>query len=422
MLSRQPFRLSKCAATAALIALGSFASGTAAAAPGDHLRAGNLVVTPGLGVGLEFRSNAFRTPSNPSASGIGVLIPRVQAKLEGPDVLFTGQARYSLQKYLFLSNTPDAVRAQRIAALDRFNNFSVNAGLDVARGGPVGLQLNANSTLNNNPVNIDLDSDDPYTTSFNNVVGAGLVLRPGPALSITPGFQYRWTQFFVPENDANRDPFNTRQSYVPQLNAAWQFLPRTRLVFNSSYTLNRWADQTPEIGGANVAVNNSNLGRATIGVQGRITERLRLLANVGSGFGRFVNSTSLGAVDGLLANLQASYAVTEQHSINAAVRKSFFDSFFTNSVSIVALSGGWNGSYGDNKLVSNLTIGTRFEDYDGPLQRRDQVTNINARLGYNFTPWAQGNLGGGFLQRASPDNPLVEFEDVNVRAQMNFTY
>lgn len=419
MLFRQPFRLLK---KISVVAAGTgLLLSTASAAPGDHLRAGNLTVTPSIGFGFGYRSNAFRTASDPSGSGVGTVRPSVDASLVTPDVKFNLGANYTAQKYVFLTNTAPAVRANRIAALDRFNNVMANAGMVVAPTGPVGLSLAASTRLNNNPSNIDLDSDDPYTTSFANSVSAGLDLRPGPALEITPGFGYSWTQFFVPDADADREPFNARSSYGPTLNAAWRFLPRTNLVFSSKYTVNRWETNTPSIGGATVAVNNSGLGRASIGVQGRITERLRLIARIGSGFGKFQNSTSLGAVNGLMGALQATYGVSDSHSVSAGIRKSFFASFFTNSVSVVAITGGWNGRYGD-KLTSSLNLGTRFEHYDGPLTRNDMVTQLRAGLGYKINNWSHTGINAGWLQRSSPENPSVEFDDVNVGANINFVY
>lgn len=419
MSLQQPFGLlMKCGSVALLLASAS----PAFAAAGDHIRSGSLVVTPKLGVGLQYRSNAFRTQAEPAATGLGTLTPGVDAVADTPDVNFRLGGSYTLQKYAFLTNngSPDE-RAERISSLDRFNTFAVNANLDILPSGPVGLYVKDRIGLQNNPSDIDIDSDDPYSTQFRNELSAGLSIRPGPALEFQPGFRYGWTQFFVPDEDAQRDPFNTRNAYTGVLRATWSFLPRTNFVFNSEYTVNRWSDSLVDINGAALAVNDSGLGRVDAGIQGRLTERLRLIARVGSGFGSFSDDSRLDAVHGLLAALQADYKVAESHSVSAGVRKSFFDSFFSNSVSVVSLQGAWTGRYGES-FTSMLNIGTRFEDYDGPTDRRDQVTKLGLGLGYDINDWSNLRLNGGWLQRRSPSSPGSEYDDVNLGLQANFQY
>ncbi len=398
------------------------AASPALAAPGEHIQSGGLTITPSVQLGMFYRSNAFRRQTDPQATGFGALTPAITASADGPDVQFNLGARYTLQKYLFLSNVADpAVRRERISNLDRFNNVGINANLVILPKSVVGFTTRYRLALRNNPSDINIDADDPYTTQFQNAVGAGLDIRPGPALTVTPGFDYVWTQYFVPTNDAVRDPFNVRNAYGPRLDATWRFLPRTNFVFRSQYRFNRWSDNTPNIQGAQIAINDSNLGRVEAGIQGRLTERLRVVFRLGSGFGKFIDSTSLRPGQGLLAVLQGSYDVTEAHNVSLGVRKSFFDSFFTNVVSLVAINASWRGQYGD-KVSSDLQIGTRFETYDGPVTRNDQVTRLNLGVDYNINAWAQAGIRGGWLQRRSPSAPAVEYDDINAGLAVTFTY
>ncbi|MCB9671758.1 MAG: outer membrane beta-barrel protein [Alphaproteobacteria bacterium] len=417
MTLRQPVRLLK-----SLSLFFALASSSAIAAPGDHIRSGNLTVTPSLGVGLTYRSNAFRTPTNPMGTGFGALTPGVTVSSESRDLKLALGGSYTLQKYLFLTNTPDVdARRERISNLDRFNNVNLDASFSALPSGTVGFGGQYQLVLRNNPSSVDIDSDDPYTTQFRNNLGAHLDLRPGPALTISPGFGYTWTQFFLPTNDAVRDPFNTRNAYVGRVNANWRFLPRTSAVMLASYTANRWADPNPSSGGAVTTVNNSNLGSIQAGVQGRVSERLRVVLRAGSGFGGFQNSTSLGFVNGLQAVVQGTYDVTEQHNVMLGFRKSFFDSFFTNSVSVASIVAGWNGKYGD-AFSSSLNIGTRFEHYDGPVTRNDQVTKLDLGLKYDVNEWANVGLQGGWLQRRSPSAPAAEYDVIDAGVQATFTY
>lgn len=417
MTSQQPNGLLK-----ALALAGVLGSAAASAAPGDHIRSGNLTVTPSVRLGFDYRSNAFRAATDPQGTGGAVIAPGVKAHLKEKEVDFNLGASYSIQKYLFLGGVDDTgARRQLISNLDRFNNIQLDSGLKV-KSQPVGATLGYNLVLRNNPSDIDLDSDDPYTTQFRNAVNAGLDISPGAALTITPGFAYTWTQYFVPSNDAVREAFNTKSAYRPRINLSYRFLPRTAFVSSVSYTLNRWKDNAPEVDGATLPVNDSGLGRAEVGVRGRLTERLKVVLSAGSGFGKFSDGLSLNPLTGLVAVVAGTYNVMPNHSVNLGFRKSFFDSFFTNSVSVASIQGGWNGKYGE-KLNSSLSLGTRFETYDGPITRNDQVTRLNANLGYNFTNWAQANVGGGWLQRRSdPDHPEVEYDDVNVRLNAVFTY
>lgn len=417
MTSRQPKRLLNSVAVAGLLL-----STGAAAAPGDHIRAGNLTVTPSLSAGFQYRSNAFRQTSNPQGAGNGVLTPAVVAKLQSKDVSFELNGRYGLQKYLFLTNVDDpAARRQRISALDRFNNVNLGTGFKVTTQ-PVGVHADFALALVNNPSDLDLNSDDPYTTQFRNELNTGIDFSPGPALQISPGFSYTWTQYFVPTTDAVRDPFNARNSYQPTLDVVYRFLPRTSFVANASYSFNRWADNAPEAGDGAIQVNDSDLGRVTAGVQGRLTERLKVVLSAGTGFGKFSDGLPLGALPGLIAVVSGTYDVLPEHSVTVGYRKSFFDSFFTNSVSVSSFEGRWNGKYGE-KLSSNLALGTRFERYDGDSvdNRRDQVTRLNAGLAYKFNSWAGMGVDGGWLQRRSTAT-AAEYDDIRAGVNAVFTY
>lgn len=410
--------------SAVCLGLVGLLSNTAVAAPGDHIRVGDdFVITPDVDVGFEYRSNAFRADQAAQGTGALRVAPGISITGQTPSVTFGLDGEYSLRKYLFLANPenlPQEEIAQRIANLDRFNDFAFGAKLSALRDRTVGVSLADRVILRNNPNDNVIDSDDPYATQIRNTLNGGLDIRPGPALHIQLGGQWAHSVFFVPTDEVRREAFNVRDSYGPNTQVKWMFFPRTAFVFNASYMINNWQTAQPDLAGGTITVPDSQAIKVDTGVQGRLTERLRLLARVGFGAQIFEEGPNLTAPNALLFTLQGDYDVADGHKITAGYRKSFSDSFFTNSVSLNALYARWRGQYAGN-LSTNLEIGTRFEGYTGATERKDIVTQLGAGVHYKIQEWASAGVDGGWLQRASTDD-IVEYDDVRVLVGGTFTY
>lgn len=399
------------------------AAGTAEAAPGDHLRAGDAVITPRLQLGFLYRSNAFRSETNPQGTGGLRVAPGLGVGLETPQVTFGFDGEYVLSKFLFLGNPENVGRDQinaQIANLDRFNSFNVEANLKALKDRQVSLRLGDTVLLQNNPNDSVPESDDPYATQLRNNLTGGLIIRPGPALSVDVGGKYNYGVFFVPSSLDQRDPFNRRHAYGPTLDVKYNFLPRTAYVFDGAFTWNSWADQNPDLGGIAIPKPNSRHLQMRTGIQGRITERLRVVGKVGFGFAWYDDGVNLTPLNGLLVAVQGDYRVTEKHDVTLGYRKNFVDSFFTNAAAHNSLYARWKGAYGP-RVTSNLQYALRFENYTGGIERNDIVNQLNLGFDIKAQEWLSTGLSGGWLGRISTD-PQVEYNDVRVQLGATFTY
>lgn len=392
-------------------------------APGDHLRIGEVTITPDLDLGLEYRSNAFRTEVDPQGSAAFRVAPGVAISGTTQSVQVQIDGEYAFRKFVALGNPgelgDDTLRDQR-SNLDRFNEFKLAARLSAFRDRPVGVSLGNRAVLRNNPSDVDIDSDDPYATQIRNTLDGSIDARPGPAL--TMGFGGHWTHavFFIPTNDTQREALNLKDQYGADARLSWQFLAKTAFVVNAGYAFNAWRDSESDVNGTSFPVPDSQVLRLDTGIQGQVTERLRVIARVGFGTQLFESGPNLQAVDGVLLTLQADYKPAEGHTLTAGYRKTFTDSFFTNSLALNAVYARWRGTYAE-RVTSFLEGGLRAEGYAGSTERNDLVMNVNAGVDVRALDWMRVGASGGVLQRSSTDD-TVEYTDARVLAGVTFVY
>lgn len=408
-----------------LIAGMTLASATALAKPGDHIRLGKTVITPSLSLGFQWRSNAFRADTQPQAAGNLNITPKVSALLDTPDVNFVLDAAYTARKFVFITNPQgfgDDERRSQIRALDRFNSVSAGLKIDGLRTRQVGLNLSERFIVANNPNDRDVLEENPYVTQIRNTVSGGVSVRPGPALSVGLNANWGWARFFEPGIEGPRRALNTRNTYGPSLQVKWLFLPRTAWVFNLSYTYNNWSNENvdPNTG---TQVTDSHFIRGTTGLQGRLTERLKVVARVGYGTGLYFRSNDPGTsgLGGILVALQGTYTLTDRHNISAGYRKTFFDSYFTNVNQVNAVYARWNGKYG-SRFSSSLSYGLRFENFRGLVARNDIVNQLSLGLGVKIAEWWNVNANGSWVQRRSREQDLVEYDDFRAGLSTTLLY
>ncbi len=412
----------------------------AAAAPGDHVRAGDLTATPEVDLGMEYRTNTYRAPTDPTPGANLRVAPRLDLDVDTTDNAFRLAGQWEVRKFLFVAADDPDLRAEQIQALDRFNDFNVRGELDLLSSRPVGLVLNESAALRNNQTDRGVLGK-PFVTQVRNVLGGGVRVSPGDALHIVPGGQWSYDDYRIPDVDATRTRFNSRNAYGPTLNVKWDFFPRTSLVLDGSTTFNRWVDnEVPVVdltSGETTSLDlpDSTFVKVRTGIRGRLTERV--LLDLYAGYGQALYQASLtGAVseaaaslrglEGLLAAVQARYKLIRESDQSAEVgvgyKRDFEDSFFTNYVSYDYAFA--NAAFDVAGFRPRMQYGMRFERYSGAVVRNDVLSRLDAELGYQFRDWGRVSGGMFWQQRAVAQAAYqsAEYDDFTFRVATTWSY
>jgi len=418
------------------------------AGAGDHIRAGDAVITPSLGVGVEYRSNVYlRTGENftgdPADKVVGganfYLVPAFKVAAENTDYRFDFVGHYYLRKYFKKSLAEN---------LDRFTDFDVATSLMLMRRRVFGINLSERATIRNQP------SDQAwlptsFLSQFRNDVGAGFAIRPGPELQIKTDGGWSYHNYLVPGGDGLQ-AYNSRNAYAAKLGVEWRFFPRTAFVVDATYIFNDWRDNFVETNGdgtaggtgAFLAMPNSHEVKGWVGIRGRFTERLVLQLMAGYGTSIYLQSSvedgspeagdgigfdqNVSGLDGLLIQAKATYDLGHSEGrrfgnrFNLQYRKDFLDSYFTNFEA-------YNKIYANIDSLWGRYVSTRagfqvvFENFKGEVTRNDVVLRADLDLDVQPLKWLTLNAGGYWIQRASSD-PNVQYDDFQFHFVTTFTY
>lgn len=260
---------------------------------------------PSLGGEFGYDSNFFRASSAPSSNErvIDVLRLRVTPSFTvttlgarrrnaqtPPTFAFVGGADAAYNEIIPLDSSNSAAAKQRNLAL------GANAKLDFYPQGKLGFDLLGNFVRAIEPTG---NTDDIAHGGFNRDTvrgGAGATWRPGGGLfdwRLGYGITYNYFEqsTFTNLNNAQHD-IETR--------GRWRFLPRSALLFDSSYTFVRYS-------GADSPQTDGDIVRTRVGFRGLVTYHLALLGMVGWG-SSFYKSRGGGLkaqnFDSLLANAE----------------------------------------------------------------------------------------------------------------------
>lgn len=415
----------------------------ALAAPGDHIRAGDVELVPDIDLGGEFRTNVYRSEVDAVPAANFRIAPGLLVAAEGDDHDFRLGGEWVLRKYFFVGDndiTPLPSDQSRIGNLDRFDEFSIVGAADTFKRNIVGFRIADDLALRNFRSDAEF-ADIPYTSQLRNSLDAGMRINPGPALEFIPGAAWIWDSFRVPGIGESDRSLNVRNTFGPKLDAKWAFLPRTALVANASWMFNDWQnnllDASLNPADTQIALPNSNHIKTLAGIDGRFTDRIFSQVLIGYGVALFNDQSISGGedigaadadavgIDGLLFKSQLRYSLTPSDetrrgsSIAVGYVRDFKPSFFTNYLQMNQLFADYQGRIGD--LRTGLRYELRFEDYNGEVSRNDIVNRLAADLTYPMADWASFNLGGWWQQRASNDD-LVEYDDVNFHLLTTFVY
>ena len=409
-----------------LSALSLLLAAPSLAAPGDHIRAGDAVVVPEVDVGMEYRTNVFRTEADGTPGANLRLSPGVDIDVDNPMNQFKLGGEWELRKFIFVGDDGSGKSAsERNASLDQSNQCGVNAILDALKHETVGLQLRNVSSVRNNLTDAAIAAS-PFNTRIRNNLGGGLRISPGQALAITPGAVWVYDDFRTAGGDGRR--YNQRSTYGPNLESRWDFFPRTALVLNGSYLINDWSENSitqgvdPSLNGGLIETPNSSHLKFETGLSGRFSTKLFLDLLLGYGAAVYEGSDkslNVSGLQGTRASVQLRYVMSDSAQASVGYKKDFTDSFFTNYIAYnnvyAMLQGNLSG------FRPSMKYSYRSEAYNGLDQRQDILMRFDLNMAYDMRTWASLNGGFGWQQRASSVD-TVEYDDLQVRVFGTFKY
>ncbi|MFZ5481090.1 MAG: hypothetical protein ACOZNI_30290 [Myxococcota bacterium] len=396
----------------------------ARAAPGEHIPAGDAVVTPRVSLGLEYSSNAYRSDVvDGDAGGTDVkLAPGADVRLDRDDLDVSAAATYELRKYFAADDVP----------LDRYDDFSVRADVDAWKLSLVGVQLHEAVGLANVPVDAESEVH-AYTKQFRNQTTGFLAVRPRRSLDVLAGGRYALDDYQTAGAGGSDGlgHYNTRHTYGPAGTLAWKFFPRTALALDVSWEHAVYADKVVEVeGGEDIPFADHDMVRIVGGLRGQVTERasVRLMGGYGSAV---FDETSVGAaaegvgadltgLEHLLLDATLQYSLTETQGLSLSFQKNFRNSFFTNYVSYV------KGSVAtDARLTERIGVVGEVvvagEAFRGTAIRNDVALGVKGDFAYYLQDWASISAGATWNHRWSSDD-VIEYDEVAVRVLGNFVY
>ena len=424
------------------MALGSaFASGAAAAGPGDHIRVGNTVVTPSVSASLFWRSNPYLSDGSDGEevrSGAGLTLrPALDLKSKNSNYDFSLGSSYTGKKYI----------TDGMDNLNRWSDFEIRAALRALPEAKVGLALS--NTLRNAGRETDSTfSEDPYQGRFEEKVAAAAVLRPGSSMELSLGGTAALQKYTAPEDTAfqSDDPagLNNRSAFGLVADYRWRFFPKTAVVVQVDQTWFRWEREVVPLAGTTdfTGKPDGSLLHAMAGVNGRFSEKVSLKAL--AGYGQVINDESSVVAAGqglagdfetdyrgLALNSEVAYDATESQKVSVGYRRDFQDVYFTNFQIYDEVFLRYAGTYVDRlTLAGSLT--RRVEDFGGTVSRSDRTIRPSVEAKYLVQDFLDVNAAMSWTQRTSPGgtvagetveaNDAVGYSDVNLLLGATFTY
>jgi len=315
---------------------------------GVGIRAGNLELHPGVGAEAGYDSNFFR--ASKAEGVIDVYKFRVTPSLTlstlGP--IRRGAARSDVDFKAGAHASYFALVAADSANSDVAKRNNVSAGadasVDVFPQRKIGFNLFGAYVRS---IEAEGNTDDIAGLGFNRDTvrgGAGIAWRPGGGL-----FEWRagYAGTFHYFENANFRNLDNLQHEV-STRGRWRFLPRSALLFDTSYTFIRYtSSQSPQPSGDAL--------RSRIGFHGLVTYHLALLGMVGWATSFYQPSNRALAprqYDSLIANAEARWFLQSRPSLDSTT--------ITSGISSVAV--------GYSRSFSNSYYGSFYQRDRGYLE------------------------------------------------------
>jgi hypothetical protein len=315
---------------------------------GIGIRAGDLELHPSLGGEFGYDSNLYR--SSEAEGTVDVLKLRITPSLTlstlgqsrrntptPPKFTFHGGAYASYNEYFPLDEAESDVRERRNVGV------GADAKLNVFPAGKIGFDLLAAYLRT---IDTDGNIDDLAGEGFNRGSlrgGAGITWRPGGGLFEWRG-GYNITYHYF-ENEAF-DPLANLQHEI-NTRGRWRFLPRSALMFDSSYQFVRYTE-------SDATQSDGDAVRARIGFHGLVTYHLALMGMVGwgSSFYEARNGVQPRQFDSIIGNAEVRWFLQPRPNLEQAT--------IASGLSSIAL--------GYTRAFSNSYYGAFYQRDRGYLQ------------------------------------------------------
>jgi len=318
---------------------------------GIGIRAGNLELHPSVGAEAGYDSNLFRAAGTAREPVVDVWKLRVTPSLTlstlgpkrlngaaGGPIKFSGGAFASFYQPIAVDSENSEVSKRRNVTL------GANGQLDVFPQGRFGFDLQG---VYLRTTQTEGRAEDLSGEGFNRDTlrgGAGVTWRPGGRLFEWRAGYLATYHFF--ENSIYDSLANIHHDFSTR--GRWRFLPRSALLFESTYTLVRYTQGTTQ-------QTDGDAVRTRLGFRGLVTYHLALMGMLGWGATFYEprpNAIRPRQFDSMLANAEARWFIQPRPDLDSAT--------VTTGLSSIAL--------GYARTFSNSYYGSFYQRDRGYLQ------------------------------------------------------
>lgn len=368
-------------------------------AEGSGLRVGDFELHPGIGSELGYISNVYSDEENELGSLTLRIAPHVflstlsgerSATDEGQTpgmIAFRGGISASIEHY-FAEGSPDTIFGT-----------DLNLQLRVAPERPVSFTLtedfNRTSTPFNDPATDPGQFGSPEVdyARYTEVATAKLNFQTrGGLLKAGLGYRFGYNWFAAEIYDDNDN-----LTHTIDLNAAWEFLPKTAIFYDAAFIHQNYTqnDEAPSVPGQSPLVDNDRLS-SRIGVNGAITSRLSATLAAGYLVGMFDDDND---VEGVTLNVEGRWIPSPVSEWGLGYERDFSSAYQGNFVERNQVYTRLRFLFGGAMVVAGKLAIEFLEFGVDPIQGPRSDTRYSADVSgeYRFVDWCAVTAQLGLL-------------------------